>query len=71
MFEEGLYAASADELLARLLLVPDAVVSVLLIGHNPGLHELALVLVSAGEKRGRLEAKLPTGALATLALAKT
>lgn len=71
MFEEELYAASADELLARLLLVPDAVVSVLLIGHNPGLHQLALVLVSAGEELGRLEAKFPTGALATLALAKT
>ena len=42
-----------------------------LIGHNPGLHQLALVLVSAGEELGRLEAKFPTGALATLALAKS
>jgi phosphohistidine phosphatase len=71
MFEEGLYAASAEELLARLLLVPDAAMSVLLIGHNPGLHRLALVLVSAGEEVGRLEAKFPTGAFATLALEKT
>ncbi len=40
--EEELYAASSKELLARILLVPDSVASVMLIGHNPGLHELAL-----------------------------
>jgi phosphohistidine phosphatase len=70
MVEEELYGASSDELLARIRLVPDAVVSVMVIGHNPGLHELALALASAGDERDRLEAKFPTAALATLALAK-
>jgi phosphohistidine phosphatase len=69
--EEDLYAASSDELLARLRLVPDAVSSVMLIGHNPGLQQLALGLASAGAELERLEAKFPTAALATFALAKS
>jgi phosphohistidine phosphatase len=39
---------------------------VLLIGHNPGLQELARVLASRGAELPRLEEKFPTGALATL-----
>jgi phosphohistidine phosphatase len=35
--EDRLYAASADDLLDRLRLVPDAVPSVMVIGHNPSL----------------------------------
>jgi phosphohistidine phosphatase len=69
--EAELYAASADELLERIRAVPEAVASVMLIGHNPGLQELALVLASAGGALGRLEAKFPTGALVTLTLADT
>jgi phosphohistidine phosphatase len=42
----------------------------MLIGHNPGLHQLALALASVGEELGRLEAKFPTAALATLALSR-
>jgi phosphohistidine phosphatase len=71
MVEEELYGASSDDLLARVRLVPDPVASVLLIGHNPGLHELALSLATAGEELERLELKFPTAALATLALATT
>jgi phosphohistidine phosphatase len=41
---------------------------VLLIGHNPGLEDLALALASSGPDLARLEAKFPTGALATLAI---
>jgi phosphohistidine phosphatase len=69
--EEDLYAASRDELSARLRLVPDAVVSVMLIGHNPGLQQLALDLASAGDELERLAARFPTAALATFALAKS
>jgi phosphohistidine phosphatase len=71
MLEEELYAASTDELLARIRLVPDPVASVMLIGHNPGLHQLALALASAGDELKRLEAKFPTAALATLAFSKS
>jgi phosphohistidine phosphatase len=66
--EEQLYGASSETLLERLRSVPDEVDSVLLIGHNPGLQDLALVLASRGAKLKRLEAKFPTAAFATLAL---
>lgn len=64
--EDGLYAAARDELLERLHSVPDDISSVLLIGHNPGLQELALVLATDSAERERLAAKFPTAALATL-----
>jgi len=46
------------------------VASVLLIGHNPDLQDLALLLASAGAELARLETEFPTAALATLALPK-
>jgi phosphohistidine phosphatase len=61
-----LYAASRLELFRQLQALPDFVASVMLIGHNPGLQELALALASRGADLPRLEEKLPTGALATL-----
>jgi phosphohistidine phosphatase len=66
--EDGLYGASADELLGRIRLVPDSVASVLLIGHNPGIQDLALTIGSGGKELERLEAKFPTAALATFSL---
>jgi phosphohistidine phosphatase len=62
----ALYAASDEELLLQLRALPDSVGSVMLIGHNPGLQELALALASGGAELTRLEENLPTGALATL-----
>lgn len=64
--EDDLYAAGAEELLARLRRVQVDVPSVLLIGHNPGLEQLAASLAHA-ERLPDLEAKYPTGALAVLA----
>jgi phosphohistidine phosphatase len=61
-----LYGASEQELLERLHALPESVSSVMLIGHNPGLHNLALVLASRGAHLPQLEEKFPTGALATL-----
>jgi phosphohistidine phosphatase len=69
--EEELYAASADELLERIRAVPEAVASVMVIGHNPGLQRLARALASDGADLVRLAAKFPTAALATLTLAST
>jgi phosphohistidine phosphatase len=66
--EQELYAAGVDALLARIRRVPETVESAMLIGHNPGLHQLALVLASSGDELERLEAKFPTAALATLTL---
>jgi phosphohistidine phosphatase len=71
MLEKELYAASSDRLLERIRAVPEAVTSVMLVGHNPGLQDLALALTSAGAELERLKAKFPTAALATLALPNT
>jgi phosphohistidine phosphatase len=65
VLEEAFYLASADRLLARLRRVPASLDSVLLVGHNPGFHELALFLAESAS--GPLMARLggfPTGAMA-------
>ena len=64
--ESGLYGATEDSLLQRLHGLPDDVESVMLIGHNPGLQDLALLLAGNGDRRADLEEKYPTAALATL-----
>ena len=69
--EDELYGASAERLLERIHLVPAATASVMVIGHNPGLQELALLLAGDGADLDRLEEKFPTAALATLTLPKT
>jgi phosphohistidine phosphatase len=64
--EGELYAASERGLLERLRGVDDGVESVMLIGHNPGVEQLALSLAGGGQKLPSLRGKYPTGALATL-----
>lgn len=61
--EEGLYLAEASRLLERLRNLPAPVQCVLLIGHNPGLHELGARLAVDPE---RLAEGFPTAALAAL-----
>ena len=64
--ERELYAASDGRLLERLRAVDDGVESVMLIGHNPGVEQLALSLAGGGQNLAVLSRKYPTGALATL-----
>jgi phosphohistidine phosphatase len=72
---EELYLASAGRLLQALNAVPETVRSVLVIGHNPGLHELAMTLVGAhamttgGAELQRLAAGYPTAGLAEFSVA--
>jgi phosphohistidine phosphatase len=68
-FEGELYAASGQSLLERVRALDDEVESAMLIGHNPGLEQLALSLARGGEKVAQVERKYPTGALATLEFA--
>ena len=63
--EEGLYGAGSDGLLARVRAVSDTAGSVLVIGHNPGLQDLARRLAPGSE---RLIEKFPSGALAAFEL---
>jgi len=65
-FEPWLYAASASTLLANLQALPPRAVSAMLIGHNPGMEELAATLAGTGADLARLRDKFPTGALAAL-----
>lgn len=65
--EDSLYLASARSLLHMLRTV-DGASSVLLVGHNPGLQELAMDLADRPADRTRLAAKFPTAALAEYAV---
>jgi phosphohistidine phosphatase len=66
LVEEGLYAASAAELLSRLRRIPDRAPSVMIIAHNPGLQDLAVTLAGSGARLERLREGFPTTALAVL-----
>ncbi len=70
-WERRIYLASAAELLDLVHEVPDSASSLLLVGHNPGLEQLVLLLVpdQAGDDvRDRVEEKYPTASLAEIAL---
>ncbi|TAJ32534.1 MAG: histidine phosphatase family protein [Reyranella sp.] len=66
--EKDLYLASEDTLLERLRALADEVQTVLLIGHNDGIGQLAGALAGQGRASevAELREKYPTGALAQL-----
>ena len=69
LVERELYLAGSDELLARVRAVADDCASVLVIGHNDGIHDFARSLPGQqgdAELRIRLGAKFPTSALASV-----
>ncbi|MFB7357611.1 SixA phosphatase family protein [Streptomyces gardneri] len=63
-----LYGADADDLLDVLHGVPDATGTLVLVGHNPGLEDLVLLLAAdgVGDALDRVQAKFPTSATAVL-----
>ena len=67
-FDEELYGAGEAELFGLLRALGDEVQSVVVIGHNPGLEDLAVALASEGAELARLREKYPTAALATIDL---
>ena len=66
--ERRLYGASAGELLDRVHDISDSVPSVMVVGHNPGLEDLATALAGGGtgDASDRMAVKFPTAALAVL-----
>lgn len=68
VIEPSLYGAGPDDVVDLLRTVADAVPSVLVVGHNPTLHELAVLLVDDAyeDERARVEARFPTAALAVV-----
>jgi phosphohistidine phosphatase len=66
--EERLYNAGSEAILALVKLTEPSVRTLLLVGHNPGLHDLARLLIATGdvEARERLNEALPTSGLAVI-----
>ena len=71
VIEDGLYLADRDELVERLQQLAESQVNVLVIGHNPGLHELAVALAELDSPRVRAltSGKFPTAARISLCVA--
>src|SRR5262245_23880001 len=69
-YDRKLYPGSPDLLLRRLRDVDEAIASVLLIGHNPGLERLAAGLAPRGDRRAlaHMHEKFPTCGLAVIHL---
>ncbi len=71
LIERELYTASDHDVLERLRRVPQEVDSVMVIGHNPAMRTLVLLLAGASGRAeeaqlARIQHKFPTGALATM-----
>jgi phosphohistidine phosphatase len=64
--EQRIYLASCGQLLSRLQEICDGQSRVLLVGHNPGIADLARTLAGSGERASlrRLAARFPTAASA-------
>ena len=69
-WERRIYLASAAELLEVVHDTPAEAGSLLLVGHNPGIEQLVLLLVPGGgdTARGHVEEKYPTASLAGISL---
>lgn len=66
-FDERIYLASEDHLLQLVHRITDDVESAMIVGHNPGLHRLTLLLArDEGALRRQIADKYPTGAAATV-----
>ncbi|HUR43736.1 MAG TPA: histidine phosphatase family protein [Aestuariivirga sp.] len=71
VFERGIYDAHGGKDLWKVLCEGAGnAKSLLVVGHNPSMEALALLLAQKGEKKGRsrLETKFPTAALAVIGL---
>lgn len=66
--EPSVYSFDADALLQRLQDVPADVGSVMLVGHNPAMQEIASLLARGGDRLDELRRGFPTAALAELDL---
>jgi phosphohistidine phosphatase len=70
--DRRIYLASAVTLLDVVRELPDSVTSALLVGHNPGLEDLVLMLVPDNDQaplRDAVEEKLPTASTVRLTFA--
>jgi phosphohistidine phosphatase len=68
--DKALYLAEADDLLAGIRKAEPDAASVMVIGHNPGLQDLAIALLpsSAKKSRAKLSEKFPTATVALFSI---
>jgi phosphohistidine phosphatase len=68
IFDERLYESGPDSILSVIRETPAAAQTVLVVGHNPGLHDTARLLIASGdvELRERLNEALPTSGLVVI-----
>lgn len=66
--EPRIYDASTERLFQIVASAANDAARLMIVGHNPGLHELALVLTATGDidARERLREKFPTSGLAVI-----
>src|SRR5258705_1923742 len=67
VYDETVYLASVDTLLEIVRATDDSHATLLVVGHNPGMERLALLLSRGGALRDEVALKYPTGALAEIA----
>jgi phosphohistidine phosphatase len=67
-FDKRIYLATKETLLDIVHEADDGAASLLLVGHNPGLETLALMLTSEGTLRAELAQKYPTATIAEISL---
>ena len=67
-YDDGLYNASQAAIIEAIKGAPRTAQTLLVIGHNPGLHDAARLLVASGdvEARERLNEGLPTAGLVVI-----
>lgn len=68
IFDDAIYEASVETLRGLLTAVASEPATLLLVGHNPGLHGLALSLIGRGGRTAyaRLQQEFPPGSLAVI-----
>ena len=68
VYEDRLYNAGAEGIIALVKKTASTVRTLLMVGHNPGLHDAARRLIASGdvETRERLNEGLPTSGLAVI-----
>jgi phosphohistidine phosphatase len=67
-FDQRIYNASAQTLFNVIVEAPNEARTLLVLGHNPGLHELAVLLTATGDidLRERLRENMPTSGIAVI-----
>ena len=67
-YDKALYLASSDLVLRLVQSIPDRVATLILVGHNPSLHDLAQELIGYGDRYAlaRLREHIPTAGIVVL-----